>query len=64
MSVQLYQAGGENPHCTREALGFIGGAFRCEYHYWKVEKCWKKPGNKLQTFPPKLVLDIHRRRDR
>jgi hypothetical protein len=38
MSPQLCQAGGENPHCSREAIGFLCGSHWCQFHYDRIEK--------------------------
>jgi len=38
MSPQLCQAGGENPHCSREDIGFLCGSHWCQFHYDRIEK--------------------------
>ena len=41
MSVQLCQAGGENPHCSKEAIHFYGGANWCQHHYEIIRKIYE-----------------------
>jgi hypothetical protein len=36
--IQLCQAGGEDAHSRREAVGFIRGANWCQFHYDRIEK--------------------------
>jgi hypothetical protein len=47
VTTQLCQSGGENPNCSREAVGFIGGAHWCQLHYDRIAKMFEDTRQQL-----------------